>query len=447
MDWDDFTTSRARIACVSMDGKYLEELALPFKRAGYGLIAPGDGQADVSLVDLRDKKISAKKAKALAGVLRQSSPESSVFFLVDPTLDARGRGALRRYGEVVPVENEFDHLIERCRQMIRLRNIADEAGERLKTLASLNRLADFPPIAASKAPINVLFAGAPGPDAMAAVSAAAKVAGQSICVLSAGQTLRAFDYCDFDCAVFMPASEHDPLLSVTRAMRRHTKYSGIPVIHIAEDETELKYLTQRGAQEFVLSEHISSDLGARIQLTSRRARLLISMRRFLQACNGESVRDAASGAFTAAFLAEHGARLCARSDQTKRPLSALLVRLSAENAHEAGPGKKALHQAARLINRITRAEDIAARIGPDLFLILCPATIAADAAKMAMRIEGVLGNTVFRGANEQTLYSVNVESTVVGREPGAAIEEVIASALKQAQAEHGSKPPLRQSPR
>lgn len=446
MNIDAVNTPRARIGCVSSDGKSLEALTLAFERAGFALAAPGAGPSDLSLVDLRDKHVSSKKAKALAGVLRQKSPESSIFFLVDPSLDAGGRAALKRFGEVIPAVGELDHVIERCRRMIRLRNIAEEAGERLKTLAALNRLAEFPPIAASDKAIDVLIAGAPGPGAMTALAAAGEVAGRCVCVLSAGQTLRALEHDEFDCAVFLPAQDNDPLYSVTRTMRRHPKYADLPIIHVAENETKLKLLALRGANDFMLRRHLANDLAPRLQIAARRARLLRAMRTFLRACNGDNVRDPASGAFTSVFLAEHGARLCARADQTGRPFSIALIRLFAAPSKERAPGRKALHQAARLINRVTRAEDLTARIGPDTFIVLCPATQAEDARRMALRIEGVLSNTVFHSANEEALYAVNVETAVCARAPGAAIEEAVADVIKAAQDQRAVTQPLRRSP-
>jgi PleD family two-component response regulator len=439
MDRKTFNAPRARIACVSADGILDEELTESLKHAGYLVVSPGSAPADLSLVDLRGKSVPAKKAKAIVSLLRQKSPESSIFFLIDPALDARSRAALKRFGEIVPAGNEFDHLVERCRQIIRLRNVADEAGERMKTLAALNRLVEFPPISTSAKSINVLIAGAPGATAMAVISAAGKVAGKCVCVISAGQTLRAIDTGAFDCAIFLPSSEDNALFSVTRAIRRHPKYAGLPIIHVAEDKDGLKHLTQRGATEFILHQHVTHDLGLRIQISGRRARLLRSMRSFLQSCNGDGVRDAASGAFTSAFLSEHGARLCARADHTGRPMSVALIRLSCHNSDVQAPERKALHRAAQLINRITRAEDLTARIAPDAFVVLCPATIAPDARKLAMRIEGVIANTVFRGAKEHSLHAITAETTACARTSGAAIEETVASVIKAAQQKAAAK--------
>jgi two-component system cell cycle response regulator len=143
------------------------------------------------------------------------------------------------------------------------------------------------------------------------------------------------------------------------------------------------------------------------------------------------VRDPSSGAFTATFLAEHGARICARSDQTNRPLALVALRIETESKDhgEPEPGKRALHQAARLINRVTRAEDIIARIASDIFLVLMPATTEKNAEIAALRIRGVLENTVFRSANDDLLYGIHVGLAACARPEGYCIEESVALAL------------------
>ena len=437
---------RARIVCISKDDACLDALTVSFHDAGYEVITPGSCAADLCAVDLRTQNISSKKVRSIAAVLRHKSPEAAIFFLIDPGLNARGRAALRRFGEVIPATDTFEHLLERCRQMLRLRNIAEESGERMKSLAALNKLVEFPAIATSNEPLNILIAGAPGPAASSCISAVSCTVDQYTGVLTAGQTLRALDHNDFDAAIFLPLEQNDTLYSVTRAMRRNKKYAGVPIIHIAEDESTLPLLAKQGASEFMLRGHITDDLGVKIQLAARRYRLLRSMRDFLRACTGVGVRDQTSGAFTASFLAEHGARICARADQTGRPLSAALIQLTASSDVETRPGHKIMHQAARLMNRITRAEDLTARIGPDTFVVLCPATIAADVQTMALRIDGVLTNTVFREGQTNTLHSVTVNAAICARNPGTAIEEVIAALIKEKNNQAPATPPRLQSP-
>ncbi len=427
--------ARARIACVFSDAQSFDQLAQAFAPAGFDLCALNrSAQADLGLIDLRQKTVTIKKARAVAAALRRASPEAPIFFLTDPAIDSAARASLRRLGEVVPAGDEIGCVIQRCRQMIRLRNIAEETGERLKSLAVLNRLVEFPVIAASDGPARMLIAGAPGAAALNAINALDGVADTCICALNAGQTMRALDHGPFDCAVFLTKGENDPLLSLSRALRRHPKHASMAIIHVADDIGDAAAFMRKGARDFMLRSQIAADLGPRAQVAMRRARLLRAMRRFLLACKGEGVRDPASGAFTSTFLSEHGPRLCARADQTRRPLALTRIHLTAQAAPDPGLGRNALHQAARLINRITRAEDLVARVGPETFVMAHPATIASDADQIARRIAGVLGNTAFAGPKDKPPFSVRVETCVMQRAPGASIEESVAALLRASQA-------------
>jgi PleD family two-component response regulator len=335
--------------------------------------------------------------------------------------------------------------------MIRLRNVAEETGERLKSLAALNRIVEFPSIATQNTPPRVLVAGDPGAAALPIINAISHICEQCACVLSVGQAMRALDHGKFDCAIFLPTDKNDPLFSLSRALGRHPKYCAMPIIHVVDSPEKTAIYAEVGAKDFILTSHISGDIAGKIQLSSRRARLARAMHAFLHACVGEGVRDPASGAFTPVFLAEHGARLCARADQTGRPLSAAIIRLSADNlrSKKIEPGRRALHQAVRLINRITRAEDVVARIAPETFLILMPAANEDAAARAALRVEGVLENTVFKSAHGNAPFALNALSAHCARPRGYCIEETVAHALRSLRAAEAetTRRPHRQFPR
>lgn len=428
---------KARIVYVGGPEGGREALSESFAAANFDLVshegAPGQETArgDIGLIDLRGARLSSRKTQSIASVLRRTSPESAILIIIDPYLDDTARRALRRHGELVTMLTRPEALIERCRQLLRLRNVAEEAGERLKTLATLNRLNEFPPISAPSTPAQVLIAGEAGPTALAAVNALKPVAESCVCVFSAGQALRAIETASFDAAVFLPSRDNDPLMSLARSLRRHPKHASMPIIFPLGDPDDAADYARRGAADFMLNGHVAADLAAKTQVAARRARLLKSMRRFLNACEGDGVRDPGSGAFTATFLSEHGARLCARADQSGRAMSliALKIEMDAREIGGAEPGRRALHQAARLINRVTRAEDVVARVGTDIFMALAPATTEHDAGRAALRIQGVLENTVFRSSDEKLLYGVHIETAARQRPEGLCIEESVALAL------------------
>lgn len=442
------TTPKARIVYVGED-EAREALTLSFEIHGYSLVSLENASgADIGLIDLRGRQVTTHKAQSLAACLRKSSPECAILIIIDPFIDATVRTTLRRHGELVAVSSQAEGLIERCRKTLRLRNIAEEAGERLKTLASLNRLSQFPPIAAPSLPLRILVAGEPGPAALSAVNALTPIAEKCVCVFSAGQALRACENINFDAAIFLPARKNDPIMSLARSIRRHPKHASMPIIFPLADPDEAAGFSKRGASDFIITTHIESDLGPKVQIAARRARLLKSMRRFLQACEGDRIRDDASGAFTSEFLAAHGARLCARADQTSRPLSVAAIHLEKDAPNDLGDAanRRALHQAARLINRVTRAEDVVARVASDTFILLMPATTEENAKKTGLRIQGVLENTVFRSADHEAIYSVNANTAACLRPDGQCIEESVALALAVLRDTFVAKPVSQQFP-
>jgi GGDEF domain-containing protein len=312
---------------------------------------------------------------------------------------------------------------------LRIRNVAEEAGERLKSVAAQTRLSEFPPIDTSNDPPTALIAGAPGPIALAAIAACADIAERCDAALSAGQAMRALEAGFYDCAVFIPRNSGDPLLGLARTMRRHYRFQDMPIIVVHETATSIDFNVAPNA-EFIDARHLSADLPARLVVLARRARLLAAMRRFLRACAGDGVKDRLSGAFTPAFFGQHAMRAFARAAATRRPISLIGVRLAPVTRDFADvAGGQTLNEAARLINRVTRAEDFAGRLTSDTFIVLANATVGSDAGIAARRIEGVIANTMFRSRVGRNLYAVAAASAAVERSVDQPLEETLAEAL------------------
>ena len=443
---------RALIATIPSDPHRHELLTTTFAHANYHLCSleeirdAKNQSADLGLVDLRGAEISSRKAKAVASLLRRSSPESTIVFLIDEQVTSDVRASLRRFGEVICAESDVEHVLIRCRQLIRLRNIAEETGERIKSLTAVNRLVDFPPIASSANPVKVLIAGAPGTAAIAAINEISEVADSSYCVFSAGQAMRALDHEEFDCMLFLPTLRDNPLQALMRALRRHPKHSALATIQIVQSLADLPKAAKRGASDFILESHIPHELGQKLTLAARRARLRSSMNHFLNACAGETVRDPLSGCFTPLFLTEHGARLGVRADQSGRALSVCLIQLADQN-YDSPPTAKMLHQATRMINRITRAEDLVARIANNIFAVIAPATNPDDASKICARVDGVLSSTAFFVNKSTPPRAIKSHSIARTKKHGAAIEETIAVSMRELSTLTTPNPPLQQSPR
>lgn len=426
----DKKTPRARIAWISPRQNEIDETAQLFETAGYGLVEPdAPGRIDAVVLDLREGCISVKAAQRLVALIRRRSPDSGVIYLGGSRISSAERAHLRRTGDLVVSDDDVRPVLEACRQRLRIRNIAEEAGERLKSIAASTRLSEFPPISTSNAPPKVLIAGSAGPGALTALGAARLVDENCVGALSAAQAMRALETNAFDCAVFLPAGDGDPLIGLARTMRRHRKFRNTAVIMLPAEEALYQRLARSWSSDALKTEHIGEDLSARLVSTTRRMRLLAAMRRFLSASAGEGVRDRLSGAFTSQFFGQHALRVFARADQTGR--TDCLVGLRLAPLADASGETKTLTEAARLINKVTRAEDCVGRLSRDTFILLMSATPEADAAKAARRIEGVIANTMFRTRGQNAPFSVAAATAVIERSPGMGLEETIAGVLSK----------------
>ncbi|MGE0409627.1 MAG: GGDEF domain-containing protein [Amphiplicatus sp.] len=420
---------RARIAWLSPDEGAVKTAAPQFAEADYLLFdGSGAGPADLAVIDFR-ARLSTQAAQRLAAATRRKAPECSLLYLGSSRLTAAERAYLRRSGELVLVEDDLKPAIEACRQRLRLRNIAEETGERLKTIAASTRLSEFPPIEAPTSGAVVLVAGAAGPSALAALSIAEKISADRAGVFSAGQVIRALETDAFDCAVFLAKADGDPLIGLARSMRRHRKFCDLPVILVGADERARARMARNWGAETLCADHLSDDLPGRIIAATRRARLIAAMRRFLSACAGEGVRDRLSGAFTPQFFHQHAERLFARAEHTGRPISLVGLRLLSLAPEGAEGGARLLTEAARLVNRVTRAEDCVGRLTGDTFVALMSATTPQDATRAARRIEGTIANTMFRARGSQKLFAVAAATAAVERLSGVCVEEAIAAVL------------------
>lgn len=429
MQEDQIGTPRARIAWLSPDSEAFARAVPQFEKAGYALAdGAAEGPSDIAVVDFRGRRVTARAAQQLAALMRRKSPECGIVYLGAPLLGAAERAHLRRSGDLVLVEENLRPAIETCRQRMRIRNVAEEAGERLKSIAASTRLSEFPPIETSSAAPSVLVAGAPGAAALSAFRAVEAIGDTCAGALSAGQAMRALEAASFDCAVFLTKSDGDPLMSLAKSMRRHRRFQDLPIVMIAVDDAARGRIAAVWGAETLLSEHIADDLGPRVVSLARRARLMAAMRRFLAACAGEGVRDRLSGAFAPQFFGQHAQRVFAR--QAARPISLVGLRLQPLTPETSDcASAKTLTEAARLINRVTRAEDCVGRLTNDTFVALMTSTNAHDGAIAARRIEGVISNTMFRSRSKQSLFAVATATACVERSPGAGIEETVAAVM------------------
>lgn len=429
-------TPRAALYWNSPRPEAFKDAAAAFARAHYRLDCEPVARADLGVFDLRDGARSARTAHEAALRFRSQAPEAAVVFLASKRLTAAERAHLRRHGDLVFADDDLAPLVSVSRQKLRIRNIAEETGERLKSVASQSRLSEFAPIDTSNEAPSLLIAGAPGSSMLAALEAAAEVCGRCDAAMSAGQAMRALETGLYDCLAILPKDAGDPLLSLARAIRRHRRFQDHPLIIVRPPGAAPSTWTAPPNAESMFGEHVDADLGRRIVQLTRRSRLAAAMRRFLSTCAGDGVRDRISGAFTASFFGCHGARVFERADQTGRPASLVGVRLTPQPAApKSAPGGRTVMEAARLIHRVTRAEDFVGMISSDTFVALTCATVGEDAALIARRVEGVLANTMFRSRSGAELFAVAATTAAIERASGRRIEEAVAELINALNAE------------
>lgn len=421
---------RARIAWVTPDGKIDPAFGDACREARFSLSALKQERfADLAVVDLRKCSITAKTARNLASTARRAAPHGAIIFIADPDLDYDRRRYLRRSGGLVLTHDDPAPLIEACRNRLRRRNIIEEAGERVKSLAAIGELKPLKEEKTPHRPYRVLVAGKPSPTTLNVLSTAQKGGLYVEGVLTPVQALQAIETEKFDCAVFLPSTPSDPLRSLAAMLRRRSKQTDFPVLIASEDALN--------GEDVLMPSHISDDLIVRITESVKYVRQTNMIRRILKIDRQQAVSDQQTKAVSASFFANHANRLLARARETERPLSLLAFSLEAapfegRNASElAAP----LDDVTQLISDVTRPEDMLARIAPLTFILSCPFVNACDATRIGERITGILQSTMFKmraaGTSDHLLFSIGAKVSIIDNWDDLCLEEMVARLLNE----------------
>jgi GGDEF domain-containing protein len=396
--------------------------------------APNADAPDIALIDVRLSDDPAAAAYDLIASARRLAPPAGFLIIAPVDADRDQRIAMRKLGDLVFARSRVDHLVACIRERLRLAALAEETGERIKSSVAAGRAFALPKFSEERADCSVLIAGAPSPLSLTANNAVRRWAKETTAVFTAGQVMRALDHKKFDGAIFLPEDEHDLLIPLARALRRHREHRRMPVILSARSEDLLDRLGARDGFEIVREGHLDEDLAQRIAISARRAHMADAMRSFLQA--GE--RRSKGAPHEPKFFATHAARLFRRSTETGRPVSLVGISLSPRGgAVDRGAANDALGRAAHTIGRIVRAEDMLAKLSSRTLVLMAPGARVDDAERMAERIEGVVGGTLAR----ETLESMQIRVGAIERAEGHTIEESIAALIRNIAA----APPVREA--
>ncbi|MDZ7627458.1 MAG: hypothetical protein U5J99_03490 [Parvularculaceae bacterium] len=392
--------------------------------ANYRLAEASGPRPDIAIVDLLNADPAGATAADAVAAARRLGAQAGVLIAASAACGAEDRRRLPRLGETIFIRTSLDPLIGAVRERLRVAALADETGDRLKTLIADGRPVAFAPAPPRREDYSVLIAGKPSPIALAASNAVAGMAKTSASVFSAGQAMRALDHGAFQGAVFIPASENDLLIALARALRRHREHRRLPVIIVSDDDDLLDRRAAKDGLETMSAARIGEDLGPRLETITRRASMAATMRSFLRSAEGNGGAVAASPR----LFAQHAVRCLQRADEAGRAISFVALSLSPKReCVSAADTRAAIDEALRTAARLVRAEDMIARLTATTLVVMLRGTVAADAERVARRLEGVIAGTQSRASLDQA----DVHAAALERATGVEIERVIAGLVSE----------------
>jgi two-component system cell cycle response regulator PopA len=430
---------QARVLIVAKDDTLVGPLAEGLDRLGWrtvtargpyaALAALADMQVEVAIIDAtrgvdeaatlgrRLKAASAPRRLAVIGIgLPDPERQGAAFDLTlsPPLHPAQAAMRLDALTRMIIAEEEFE---------LRAETFADR-GRRLD-------LPEEPP-----GPYRVLAIGEPAPEFLA-LSNALTAAGAE--VVGAFTAYTAFDYLHerpFDAVVLWADDNQSEAMSIATGMRRNTRLYHIPALLYLQAPATigLAEAFHRGVSDLATPEVPAAETARRVIELARTYRRQSAIRQALDKARGSGLMDGPTGLFTRDLFAAHLVRLVQASRLRNRPLSLCVLRVADRPelrlARNGGWMDRAIPQIGSMIGRLVRAEDTAARLGPEVFALALPATGQAAARAAGERIAAVIGCTAFDAGEKRTPFVVEFDIGVAEVEMG----ENAARALERAAA-------------
>lgn len=323
----------------------------------------------------------------------------------------------------------------RLEQLTRAGIAEEEFRLRQATFAAHGVILSAPDI--GETPLQILTAGAADRRFLAMSNALAAGGAE---VVAAPTPYTAFDYLHeraFDAAVLWGGQDHAPALSIASGMKRNTRLYHIPLILYLRGvaEVELSDLYHRGFADVAAAETPEDETAMRVLALAHNHRRRQAIRRALDSVRGSDLMDAATGLFTRDLFASHLARLAEGARSRNRALSVCVLRVAEREpialARAGGWLDRAMPQIGAMVSRLVRVEDTAARLGPELFALVLPATGSAAARQAAERISAVIACTAFDAGKDRSPFVVEFDVGVAEMQDG----ETPATVLERASAD------------
>jgi two-component system cell cycle response regulator PopA len=311
--------------------------------------------------------------------------------------------------------------------------VAEEEFElRAETFADRGRRLDLPE--EPEGPYKVLAIGDPAPEFLALSNALAKSGAE---VVGAFTAYTAFDYLHeraFDAVMLWAEDNQSEALSIATGMRRNTRLYHVPALLYLQAPATigLAEAFHRGVSDLATPEIPATETARRVMELARTYRRQNAIRQALEKARGSGLMDAPTGLFTRDLFAAHLVRLVQACRQRNRALSLCVLRVADQpdlrQARAGGWMDRAIPQIGSMIGRLVRAEDTAARLGPEVFALALPATNLSAARAAGERIAAVIGCTAFDAGEKKPPFVVEFDIGVAEVEPG----ENAAHALERA---------------
>ena len=433
----------ARVLIVAKDDILAGPLSEGLDRLGWRTItARGPYAAIAALADMEievaiiDATAGAVEAAALSRRLKAAcAPRRLPVIAIgepDPQVEAEGFD-LTMAPPLHPAQAAL-----RLESLVRITIAEEEFELRRETFADRGRKLE--PLDEPTGAFRVLAIGEPAPQFLALSNALAESGAE---VVGAFTAYTAFDYLHerpFDAVVLWAGENQAEALSIATGMRRNTKLYHIPALLYLRSPAQigLAEAFHRGVSDLATPETAALETARRVVELARAYRRQNAIRQALERARRSGLMDAPTGLFTRDLFAAHLARLVQSSRLRHRALSLCVLRVAERPellaARAGGWLDRATPQIGSMIGRLVRAEDTAARLGPEVFALALPGTTQGAARAAGERISAVIGCTAFDAGPNQPAFVVDFDIGVAEVEEGEsaarAIERAAARALQ-----------------
>lgn len=205
-----------------------------------------------------------------------------------------------------------------------------------------------------------------------------------------------------------------------------------------EDDATRRRARDAGANDFINKSIKGVEAVARIDNLLRLVQAkhaLDASHHALKVDDDEQMWDRLSGAFTAGYVMDEGAKHFAHARGQGTPFSTIALRIDNYADVEAKFGKDAsgqlLGRLVKLVQSMLRAEDAMGRTGEALFMVLLPGTAAEQAVAVAQRLRQRLDSARITHGAEAVPIRTSLGVAALGKDNVASAEELFKVALER----------------